>query len=415
MSCLVRALSNDAIIGATWATVICFFFLFGYFLAAKRDAAWRHNPDNVYYLGLLFTLLSLVYSLVTLFLLNSEETADRAGQTYNLIGSFGIALISTIFGILFRILLLQIADDESGQLGPSLPVDIEPGKQRVSVALADATFKLRIELTQTIADMSVFRQAVIQASNETVLESNRAREAIIRQIEEASREQTKILSTSAEQIQNLLDEIANQQLQRIQHSVNFATESTEELVRSIHDSLGKITDGSKKIETVFSSVPESLQNIVNDLESTVGKLDASVEHVQNSLDQLVNQQLQRAQHSAELTTQSTEKFERSIRDLLAKIDGSGEKIEAAFGSAPDSLQSIVSGLQSTTQKVETLVTKFTEVIRVTERTTVTLTDTTEEFCQTLRQEAGQWQSMTQKVQSSLMQAVEKFTQVVRNS
>ena len=116
LSCLVRALSDDAIIGATWATVICFFCLLGYFLTSRRDAIWRHTPDNVYYLGLLFTLLSLVYSLVTLFLFNSDVT-DRAGQTYNLIGSFGIALISTIFGILFRILLLQIAGDESGQSG----------------------------------------------------------------------------------------------------------------------------------------------------------------------------------------------------------------------------------------------------------------------------------------------------------
>lgn len=381
LSCVVRVLSDAPITSAAWATVICFFCLLWYFLAARRDAAGRHTPDNVYYLGLLFTLLSLVYSLVTLFLLDSDGT-DRAEQISDLIGSFGIALISTILGILFRILLLQIADDESEQLGHPSSVDNGLGQQRQSVDLADAAFKLRMELTQTIADMNEFRKAIIQASNETVLESNRAREAIIRQIEEAVHEQTRILSASAEQIQN---------------------------------SLGKITDGSKKIETVFSSVPESLQNIVNDLQLTVGKLDASVGHVQNSLDQMVHQQLQRAQHSAELTTQSTEKFERSIRDLLTKIAGSGEKIEVAFGSAPDSLQSIVSGLQLTTQKVETLVTQFTEVIRVKERTTVTLTDTTEEFCQTLRQEAGQWQAMTQKVQSSLMQAVEKFTQVVRNS
>ena len=462
LSCLVRALYDDAIIGATWATVICFFCLLGYFFAAKRDAAWRHNTDNVYYLGLLFTLLSLVYSLVTLFLLNSEETTDRAGQTYNLIGSFGIALISTIFGILFRILLLQSADDESGQLRPSLPVDIGPGKQRVSVALADAAFKLRIELTQTIADMSVFRQAVMQASNETVLESNRAREAIIRQIEEAGHEQTRILSTlsdtavgkfnsSVEQIRNSLDEMADQQLKRAQHSVDFATQSIEKLEHTIQESLTKIANSGEKIQAAFSSAPESLQNIVNDLQSTirnmeeaagkqtkifstlsataVDKFNASIEHVQNSLDEMANQQLKRVQHSVALATQSIEKLEQSVQESLAKIADSGEKIEAGFSSAPESLQSIVSGLQSTTQNIETLVTQFiplhstlqqtmtllVETTREIEKTTVTLTETTGEFCQTLRQETGQWQSMTREVRSSLILAVEKLTQAVRAS
>lgn len=366
LSCIVRALFDNAIIGATWATVICLFCLLWYFLhAARRDTAWQHTPDNVYYLGFLFTLLSLVYSLVTLFILNSDEI-DGAGQTYILIGSFGIALVSTIFGILFRILLLQLPSRstyEVGQQGQSEHQDFTDAtfKFPAHQGLADAAFKLRSELTQTIADINVFHQTVIQALNETVQESNKARMTIIQQIEDAGREQAKMLSMLSDTV--------------------------------------------------------------------IGKLNASVEHIQESLDKSVNQQLQKAQRSVELMTQGTETLDRSIQNSLTKIAGGGEKIEATFGSVPESLQGIVNGLQSTTQNIETLVaqcvplhsniqktmTLIGEAMREIERTTVTLTDITEKFCQTIQQEVGQWQSMTQEVRSSLIQATEKFTRVVRNS
>ena len=466
MSCAVRALSDAPITGAMWATVISFFCLLGYFLTARSDTNKQYTSDNVYYLGLLFTLLSLVYSLVTLFILDGGET-DKVGQTHNLIGSFGIALISTIFGILFRIVLLQPSTgsvDELRQLSQERGEDIPlfGDEQSVHHDLADAAFKLRRELTQAIADMGVFRQAIIQAANETVLESDRARATILQQVEEAGHEQTRILSTlsdtavgklnsSVEHIQNSLAEMANQQMKSVQHSVELTAQITEKMESSIHGSLGKIANGGKKIEIVLSSVHESLQNNVSDLQRTIrnmeetiqeqarmlskitdtvfGNLNTSGEHIQESLDELVKQQLQRAQRSVELTAQSTEKLERSIQDLLTRIAAGGEKIEAAFGSAPESLQSIVSSLQSTTKSVESLAAKFAplqsnlqntmtllvEVIHEIEKTSVTLNDTTGEFCQTLRQEAGQWQSMTQKVRSTLIEAVEKFTQVVRNS
>lgn len=57
--------------------------------------------DEVYYLGLLYTLTSLCAALVTLFLLQgTEQTLER--RTDEMIGSFGIALLTTMAGIVLR-------------------------------------------------------------------------------------------------------------------------------------------------------------------------------------------------------------------------------------------------------------------------------------------------------------------------
>ena len=68
--------------------------------------------DDLYYLGLLFTILSLGHALVALFIINPDgDINQRANE---LIGNFGIALASTVFGILGRIFLqgLEVGDSE---------------------------------------------------------------------------------------------------------------------------------------------------------------------------------------------------------------------------------------------------------------------------------------------------------------
>ena len=205
LSCLVRGFgelfegTNTSTIAALISIGICLACLVFYYRIARRDSTDLHNPENLYYMGLLFTLASLVYSLITLFLLNGD--GDITERTYNLIGSFGIALVSTFFGILLRILLLQELGNRD--LPPNLPPppgegshdDFNQLRQSAHADLTETARKLRMELTQTIADMVVFRRAIVQATNETMQETKKAQSAMIQQIEKAATEQTRILST----------------------------------------------------------------------------------------------------------------------------------------------------------------------------------------------------------------------------
>lgn len=84
---------------------------------------WSRLGDEVYYLGLLFTLTSLCAALVTLFLLGSVGD-DVAVRIDHMIGSFGIALLTTMAGIVLRTVLQQpgVAGTETVIRIPSTPL-----------------------------------------------------------------------------------------------------------------------------------------------------------------------------------------------------------------------------------------------------------------------------------------------------
>ncbi len=384
LSYVVRASFDNSLHGSIAAIIISLICLSMYAVVAWRSTALSHNPDNLYYMGLLFTLASLIYSLITLFLLDSNETNINE-RTYNLIGSFGIALISTFAGILYRILLLQkfdSAEQTSGQ-GTSLhqgPPPAEQPKPFPHVDLAEAAFKLRMELTQTIADMSVFRKTIIQAASETVQDTDKARITMFQQTEKATNEQTKILSTlattmvnelttkinkvadSIANVQKPLDELVTQQTQQIQHSTTLAEQSAGKLEHSIHNSSEKIINSGEKMETVFNSVLQSLQNIVLNLESTGKSISTLSSDIQRSM------------------------------SLFSSVEG---EIEQA------------------TKNLTTASRSFSESISQAAEVTPKYTQQFEQLITTLRQEAEQWQSMTQDVRTSLVQAVKKLTDVVK--
>ena len=73
---------------------------YGYHVPEDMERA----GDNLYYLGFLFTLVSLIHALIHLFMLESRDT-PLDERTYILIGNFGVALLSTIAGILGRLIL----------------------------------------------------------------------------------------------------------------------------------------------------------------------------------------------------------------------------------------------------------------------------------------------------------------------
>ncbi len=333
--------------GSTVAILICLACLLIYFFIAKQDETGQHNPDNLYYMGLLFTLASLVYSLVTLFIFNADDESQRVN---NLIGSFGIALISTFVGILFRILLLQKVDGVD-----SLPPEPEVQGITAPQDLAETAFRLRQELTQTIADMNVFRKSIIQASNETVQEADKARAAMMQRVNDAADEQVRIFATLIKNVQKPLEELVTEQTERLQDVINLAEKNTTQLELSVQGSAIKITEGGEKIETAFNILLESLQDVVRHLQSSG----------------------------------------ESAHSLTAEFASVGTAIKQSSDTVTATTKALAKSLAEVTQVAPQYTQEFEQLII------------------NLRQEAEQWQSMTQEVRSSLVQAITTLTQIVK--
>lgn len=125
-----------------------------YGILAYRMTAVRMRPDrlgdNFYYMGFVFTLASMSAALVQL---QSGSDVD------SLIGSFGIALFSTILGIAGRVAFIQMR------------TEVEDIEERVRQDLLEAAQRLRGQLGVAARDLESFRTGIQQAVHERLSES----------------------------------------------------------------------------------------------------------------------------------------------------------------------------------------------------------------------------------------------------
>ena len=110
--------------------------------------------DDLYYLGLLLTLVSLIYALVSLFIL--PDAGDVQARVDALIGNFGIALFSTVAGILGRILL----QDSSGEGFETMAA----GEEDDSNGKVQET-PLTEEMRESVANMMQLRRDLREAAD----------------------------------------------------------------------------------------------------------------------------------------------------------------------------------------------------------------------------------------------------------
>lgn len=102
--------------------------------------------DNLYYLGFLYTLTSLAYSL---YLFSQDQASTTA-----IISNFGIALVTTIVGLALRVLFSQLRED---------PIEYE---REARYDLSEAVQHLKTELNQSALEFSSFRRALQQTLQE---------------------------------------------------------------------------------------------------------------------------------------------------------------------------------------------------------------------------------------------------------
>lgn len=115
----------------------------------ERRLSEDQSGDNLYYLGFLYTLVSLSYALY-----NFTSSSEQSSATANIdpiINSFGIALATTIMGLMLRIIFNQMRHDI---------VDVEA---EARMELANAASRLRTELDQITLDMNHFSRATKQS------------------------------------------------------------------------------------------------------------------------------------------------------------------------------------------------------------------------------------------------------------
>src|SRR5512138_80081 len=140
-------------------TVTCFpvalMLLYALYVSYGRRYRLRDDRagDNLYYLGFLFTLISLGYSLWSF--------SGEVDSTQQIIENFGLALATTIIGLALRILFNQMREDHT---------DVE---RQARLSLGEAVSRLKAELDVSVTELALFRHSTQQSLAEGMTEVSR--------------------------------------------------------------------------------------------------------------------------------------------------------------------------------------------------------------------------------------------------
>ncbi|MXW00760.1 MAG: hypothetical protein F4X59_09990 [Holophagales bacterium] len=233
--------------------------------------------DNLYYLGFLYTLISLA---ISLYQFNTD------GATSSIITNFGLALTSTILGLAGRILLNQ-------------PRDEEEAEARARDDLARANRRLRAEMEYSIDEFQQFRaeaKRVFEQLDRGVaaagaalerqlehLEGGAARFGALRrrvgEVDEAAAVAVRDIQAQRERFVSESQAVSDslQQLLANFRSVDFRREFLEELIEPTSEQFRGLTREFLSVAEGLRSIEASQLRVMEQNQSAVARLTEILE------------------------------------------------------------------------------------------------------------------------------------------
>ena len=241
-----------------WAAIlfaITVLLLYGVYIYSTKNRSGisvDRASDNIYYLGLLFTLASLAYSLILLSKgIDTKKTTGNAVLVLSLLPDFGLALFSTIAGIFGRIVLQQLRND---------PMDVETeAREELGVAIR----QLRETIGQVVTNLNGL-------SDQTSLTLSELNQTVSQTLEQSANQNTMVIRAVAEEVGTLSTQLQEQ----VTNVTNFTAASTNQF--------NEILSGLRTQFERFGEIPDSLGTKFGELSSKLSNatelIESSTEH-----------------------------------------------------------------------------------------------------------------------------------------
>jgi hypothetical protein len=270
--------------------------------------------DNCYYLGFLFTLASLAYALYQF---------GVTGNVEEIVANFGLALGSTIWGILLRVLINQARRD------------VLETEQDARMALAEAVVRLRTEIDDAVLALGSFCRNVQQAAQE--------------QINTSTEQTAKVLNESIAKVgqssAGVMDRIDAAFLEFREHAqvLNESSGATVKSLKTLLSRIDKIDAPSdlvtRRLEPALSVLDESVGRLRKRLDTEESLATTVLDHVAKMTERLelvvagvgaLGASLNASADSAKLAVSASENAAKSLELLSASMSKSPRDLEVSL-------------------------------------------------------------------------------------
>ena len=319
-------------------------WMFIYLLFVTVIPRYRLRPDqagdNLYYLGFLYTLVSL--SVALYFFTHADAALDQ------IISNFGIALATTIIGIALRVVLHQMRED---------PVDTE---REARHSLAEATNKLRAELDISVREMSSF----VRQMKQTIEEA-------LHGVGDKAGKAGKILDESGGQVAQATKSAS----EGIAEALSNFSENTKSLnaasrrhMQATDKLIGRIESIEVPMDLIDRKIAPALEQIIKLVGSKLTQIENQAVAAQGAV---LREQVVTVEDLRGKVTKQVEAFEEQLRDM--RESGAGQILDSmralsdrqaeTFERIAQQAEDMLASLQQSRQAMEDEVDQAREATR----------------------------------------------------
>jgi hypothetical protein len=211
------------------------------FSRARYRRHWDKLGDNCYYLGFLFTLATLALALY--------RFSGQVGVIEELVRDFGIALWTTIVGMLLRIIIYQLESSPETEPDEALRLlgnqALETGdKLRLTGSVLEAANRKLIGVVRSAADDTV---QTLKGSAERIRQAGEATSTALQQKLEGMESLNERVNNAAGSLSDSISEMGRR-IAQVDVPPDLVAKKLAPVIRSLASGLTQIDNGAKRAE-----------------------------------------------------------------------------------------------------------------------------------------------------------------------
>ena len=272
IGCLVTVFSSffsqNYIPMAILCVLMVVYFFVVYQLNIKNNLLLRNEQlgDSFYYLGFLFTITALAVSLISM-------NADEEIKINSLLKNFGIAIVTTLFGLVGRILFSQFREN------------LDDMNERAEMEVAQSVRNLKTQLDMSISLLKQQSQTIANNTDQTLKDSSASlrrfmeeNNKILQETTEKSKAVIEEFNKRASSISDKLSEvnIPTDKFKDFENSVSNIVTTLDNLDKGLKDSNAQeeIVKAADSFKSLSSSISQQSQLLNSEFKDTKDTLQA---------------------------------------------------------------------------------------------------------------------------------------------